>query len=515
MSDMKLIMENWRGYVNALDSSLQQVELECDATKSDTIYLIKENKIKETSFSLLMEKYDRNEISTEKLGKILEESIKYEHQKLLDEGVLDSLKKSWAEWKEDAPPEELGKIAKAQWRARQVLYTFTYGAAAKAVRFVRGVISKIVNSVGNYIKTLFPLTKNPPKKPVAIKLLRQALKLAKYVGKILRGVAKALGAIVKPVIKFLSNPVVKNAILIACVAVLMVSAMLPGALIAAPAFLIPMAQSRVAVATAKKAIGLEEQEESLDEDITGGLGAEALGRAFTMGEFAVEVYESMSLDELGKAIDILANEIGDATVDHRMLQSTVQSVVVSPDGTEVINFSEKDWFTTSDQLLFQQFEAMEELQQLAAHKKYEKVLTITERGMDGSFDAMNNIVRNTIVAAKLHCEDDPASCAGASKFIEEVDVMITSAVESEATAMYEETRKVVEMSDGVAGIPQDDEYSSTEFTSTSSDSSVRRGISRPGSVKSYADIGQPDLQPGQVGTKGHTYTTSQQIRTKS
>ena len=46
MSDMKLIMENWRGYVNVLDSSLQQAELECDDAKSDTIYLIKENKIK-------------------------------------------------------------------------------------------------------------------------------------------------------------------------------------------------------------------------------------------------------------------------------------------------------------------------------------------------------------------------------------------------------------------------------------------------------------------------------------
>ena len=43
MSDMKLIMENWRGYVNVLDSSLQQAELECDDAKSDTIYLIKEN----------------------------------------------------------------------------------------------------------------------------------------------------------------------------------------------------------------------------------------------------------------------------------------------------------------------------------------------------------------------------------------------------------------------------------------------------------------------------------------
>ena len=350
MSDMKLIMENWRGYVNVLDSSLQQAELECDDAKSDTIYLIKENKIKETSFSLLMEKYDRDEISTEKLGKILEESVEYEHQKLLNEGVLDVLKKSWAEWKKDAPPEELGKIAKAQWRARQALYVFTYGAAAKAIRFVRGVIKKLVGAVGGYLKKVFPLTKNPPKQSVAVKLLKQALKLAGYVGKVLKGAAKALGAIVKPVVKLLSNPVVKNALMVACVAVLIVSMVMPTALVAAPAFLVPMATRRVAVATAKKAVGLEEQEESLDEDV-GDLGAAGIGWTFTMGEFAEQIYDQMSLDEIGKAMDILATQIGDATVDQRVIQSTIENVVISPDGTEVVDYSEKVWIGNSNELV--------------------------------------------------------------------------------------------------------------------------------------------------------------------
>ena len=243
--EMKLIMENWRRFVDEAEESLAQAENECGSVESDTIYLIKENSIKETSLSLLMEKYDRDEISTEKLGKIIKESIEYEHQQLLNEGLLDWLKKSWTEWKEDAPPEELAKIAKMQWRARQALYVFVYGGAAKASKFVRGVIKKIASALTNYLKKIFPLTKEPPEPSVATKLLNQALKLAGFVGKILRGAAKALSAIIKPLLKFLTNPVVKNTLITACVVIVLLSALMPSTLVAAPAFLVPMATRRL------------------------------------------------------------------------------------------------------------------------------------------------------------------------------------------------------------------------------------------------------------------------------
>ena len=507
MSDMKLIMENWRGYVNVLDSSLQQAELECDDAKSDTIYLIKESKIKETSFSLLMEKYDRDEISTEKLGKILEESVEYEHQKLLNEGVLDVLKKSWAEWKKDAPPEELGKIAKAQWRARQALYVFTYGAAAKAIRFVRGVIKKLVGAVGGYLKKVFPLTKNPPKQSVAVKLLKQALKLAGYVGKVLKGAAKALGAIVKPVIKLLSNPVVKNALMVACVAVLIVSMVMPTALVAAPAFLVPMATRRVAVATAKKAIGLKEQEESLDEDV-GDLGAAGIGWTFTMGEFAEQIYDQMSLDEIGKAMDILATQIGDATVDQRVIQSTIENVVISPDGTEVVDYSNKVWIGNSNELVAEQMRALQELKQLALHRKYDKAIDVIPRGLDSSMDAMDNIVRNTLAAAKFHCEDDPAACKGASKFVAEINVLSNQSVKSEIAVFSQQTREFAKVSGEIVK----DEISYTGTSARSGDTATRTYVSRAGSV----DPGQPELiEPGQVGPKGREVSFTDKIRTRA
>ena len=59
----------------------------------DTVYMLKEGKsVENTSMSLLVEQYEEGSIDEDKLSAILLESIEYEHQQLLNEGVLDSLK---------------------------------------------------------------------------------------------------------------------------------------------------------------------------------------------------------------------------------------------------------------------------------------------------------------------------------------------------------------------------------------------------------------------------------------
>jgi len=216
----------------------------------------------------------------------------------------------------------------------------------------------------------------------------------------------------------------------------------------------------------------------------------------------------MSLDEIGKAMDILATQIGDATVDQRVIQSTIENVVISPDGTEVVDYSNKVWIGNSNELVAEQMRALEELKQLALHRKYDKAIDAIPRGLDSSMDAMDNIVRNTLAAAKLHCEDDPAACKGASKFVAEINVLSNQAVKSDIVHFSQQTREFAKVSGEIVK----DEISYTGQTSADVDSATRTYVSRAGSV----DPGQPELiEPGQVGPKGREVSSATKIRTRA
>ena len=91
MNDMNHIMESWRKYTQVANTFEEKYSL--TSQEYDTVYILKEGKsVENTSMSLLVEQYEEGSIDEDKLSAILLESIEYEHQQLLNEGVLDSLK---------------------------------------------------------------------------------------------------------------------------------------------------------------------------------------------------------------------------------------------------------------------------------------------------------------------------------------------------------------------------------------------------------------------------------------
>ena len=153
-------------------------------------------------------------------------------------------------------------------------------------------------------------------------------------------------------------------------------------------------------------------------------------------------------------------------------------------------------------------DALRELKQLALHRKYDKAIDVIPRGLDSSMDAMDNIVRNTLAAAKFHCEDDPAACKGASKFVAEINVLSNQSVKSEIAVFSQQTREFAKVSGEIVK----DEISYTGTSARSGDVATRTYVSRAGSV----DPGQPELiEPGQVGPKGREVSFTDKIRTRT
>ena len=84
MSDMKLIMEGWRTYVESLEYEEPKVFLfEGQEKKS------------EKNLSLLFEEADKGLLTEEEVLKAWRKTVLYESQQLINEGVMDALKNGW------------------------------------------------------------------------------------------------------------------------------------------------------------------------------------------------------------------------------------------------------------------------------------------------------------------------------------------------------------------------------------------------------------------------------------
>ena len=84
MSDMKLIMEGWRTYVESLEYEEPKVFLfEGQEKKS------------EKNLSLLFEEADKGLMTEEEVLEAWRKTVLYESQQLINEGVMDSLRAGW------------------------------------------------------------------------------------------------------------------------------------------------------------------------------------------------------------------------------------------------------------------------------------------------------------------------------------------------------------------------------------------------------------------------------------
>ena len=132
MSDMKLIMESWRGYVE------KNKDLEC------SVHVLNEKKVlvETVNLSTLTEQADRGLITEEKLMEMWFDSAEYKWQQLINEGVIDVLKKGWQAVKKGA--EFVGGKAIAAWEwATTKFRNFWIETYVRGIDLVQRVVGKV------------------------------------------------------------------------------------------------------------------------------------------------------------------------------------------------------------------------------------------------------------------------------------------------------------------------------------------------------------------------------------
>ena len=417
---MKLLMESWRKYSEVVSSFEEKYSL--NSKEFDTVYVLKENnQVEKTNMSLLAEQYSKDLINEDEFGDTLFESINYEYQQLLNEGVLDVLKKVAGKVGGVVKP----ALAAAQFKARQAFYKVLYGTASKIIKFVTSLSNKAMNYLGSYMNQVSKFKDNPPKPNVAQKLIARGVKIAKVVGSIFKKLASFMLKAIKPMGNFLGHPVVKNTILIGSVLIAGVALAAPGAIAGTSmAFLVPFATRRSGLEAGKAALGMGKYD--LNKDKVN----EETEIAYGMTAELQQMLNDLSQEELGIMINDVAEDIGSGKLDRSVELSTVQNVVTDPDGKEIVSFTDKAWVQYSDQNLKAQYAALDILKQAGRGEQHSLIFE-SAKDLEKWQAQTEIILKNAAKMAQDHCASDPAACAGAEAFINDIEIANTAVVDNE------------------------------------------------------------------------------------
>ena len=429
MNDMKLLMESWRKYSEVISSFEEKYAL--NSKELETVYVLKENnQVEKTNMSLLAEQYSKDLINEDEFGNTLFESINYEYQQLLNEGVLDVLKKVAGKVGGVVKP----ALAAAQFKARQAFYKVLYGTASKIIKFVTSLSKKAMNYLGSYMKQVSKFKDNPPKPNVAQKLIARGVKIAKVVGSIFKKVGSFMIKVIQSISKFLGHPVVKNTILIGSVLIAGVALAAPGAIAGTSmAFLVPFATRRSGFEAGKAALGMGKYD--LNKDKVN----EETEIAYGMTAELQQMLNDLSQEELGIMINDVAEDIGSGKLDISVHDSTVENVVTDPDGKEIVSFTDKTWVKYSDQNLKAQYAALDILKQAGRGEQHSLIFE-SAKDLEKWQAQTETILKNAAKMAKEHCASDPlAACAGAEAFIKDIEIANTAVVDSEFIAYSKQT----------------------------------------------------------------------------
>ena len=418
---MHMIMENFRRFTNE--------------EASEKIFLLKEGKVqKQTTLSELIKKRDVGKINNLKLIDALNESIEYEFKQLVETESKDltkneihelfgSDKKRQAKWDkiaagEDEEAQEGGKEGKKtlKYKFREKVWKFFYSKATAYIKSISGQDKNTTKSLRQrFSAATQALQAGDTKKALKLFSTASLKAIAKPVGmffkmlaKVLQGALRLMGWIGK----ILKYPLVRSAFMVFLIIVAFNAVTVGGAVIAAA----KVANHTTALITGKTATG----------HIAGKAAAGAgkmVRKALTKEEMLSEsedlvdiatILGELNLDELNVALIAAAERLEGMEIAMDSESYFVEYEMYGPDG-EVIAVDESV-FTYADKTQEAQYKAFGALK--IAMREIEKSGDV--EGIGGVTEATAQALNQAKEAALFHCENDPASCAGARPFADSI-----------------------------------------------------------------------------------------------
>lgn len=441
MKDMKLIMESWRNF-----TEISNEEIVMSPADLDRVHLLKEGKLTgETTISLLIERYEKDEITGLQAAQIINESIEYEYS-LLPEGIVDDIVSGLGKGVEKMQ----AGARKARDVAKEKFFNVIYGGVGKFLKYLAAQKQKAAAATTGHLQKIQVAAKKKDVKAVAQLTAGAGLKLLvkglKFLGKALMVVVKGIAGLIQKAGRLMQHPAVK-VLVIVC-------------LLAAFATMVTTA-GPVAAMVAGPGRGLASQ--ALKATTGKGLAGQAIAGAGKVAKVAGKA--AFGTDEKGEMLQEaeeligLADIIGDLDID--TIGAAIVKLAADLEGKEVFSVSTMSQMATSVQKAGEAEEYVEK-------SKYLKIFAdealglqsdalgnlqdIHQKMMQGELDQLMHggwskdlaeVMQSAIKVAANHCKEDPTACEGASALGATIKQTWSGIVESETMSVATQSNKMV------------------------------------------------------------------------
>jgi len=411
-NSMGIIMENWRKFTDEA-----QKVLPCDDQAELKLFLFENNSPTPTSEILLdslIEDYENEFINEEQIFDQWNQSLDYEYNEFLKEGLLDALKS----------PLKTAAAIKAKALAKSKILKYVAKAFGGIIQIVKGLLGLVKKAERGMLNATHK--KGGVDQKTIVKIYTQ---ITSKIGAGIKKVFGWVGSILKGIMKAYSHPLVKVCVLVACVCVVMLSLAGSGLFVGALAF---------APAFATRKLGIK--------------GAKAFWKGIPNAPLAVAPKQrpdlgpisAMGAGQLTKE-ELLNEDMAGAEVFGQMMATILEAV---PEGIEDVQEVEdiitqtshgvesSTWITSANETLNDQLDAVEMLQSAMAGRDSELEMFMT---LSESADSnIRDILENAKAVAEAACLEDQTICEASNELASKFKILYETDLHSELNDFIEE-----------------------------------------------------------------------------
>ena len=421
MKDMKLIMESWRTYTKANSTPTALLSGDSSRIFNDPV-------------DQLLYEHAMGNKKTEEVVLIMEKYIDSQYNSILEEGIIDNIKKG------------AGKVKEA---AKTQMFKFVYGTAGKLIRLINTVMKKIISPVQKLMNSI---------KEKASEYLKSKEQQSKLV-KVLMSIARKVKQVISPIKSGMEKigkiaygkdskfPAFKGCILAVSGAVALLALTCSGLFAGALAFAPFYAGKKIAFAAGMKGVkaGVGAAKASLAKKAaaTAAMAENIISEVVTEVEEIANV--SAEIWSVAKAFIVQAIQTDPDPTNIGHFSSVTASSVDIGTGEEAL--AGMTFWTQQDASMNSAFEA---LQQMSMDQFQPENITAED------FAMLSDEVRKTMgVAIKMaatHCESDPTACAGKDLLMKDIYMVFdTTKIASETVqASSSVVNTVTDLATGMA-----------------------------------------------------------------
>lgn len=385
MSDMKLIMEGWRQYSKSATMPVSLVTGDPQRIFSDPV-------------DQLLYEHAMGSKKTEDVVLIVEKYIDTQYNAILEEGIIDNIKKG------------TGKVKDA---AKTTLFKFVYGTAGKLIRLINTVMRKMISPIQKLMNNIKAKASEYLKsKEEQSKIVKVLMSVARKVKQVISPIKSGMGKIGKFAYgKSTRFPAFKGCILAVSGAVALLALTCSGLFAGALAFAPVYAGKKIAFAAGMKGVKAGVKAAKAAVAKKAAVAEEIIREMVT----EVEEIASVSAEVWSVAKAFIVQAVQTDPDPENISAFAKFAAQTTDDAVGTGASASVSYWTAEDEAMDAAFNA---LQQMSMDQFQPENITAEDFAMLS--EEVRKIMGVAIKMAAEHCENDPTACAGKDLLMDDV-----------------------------------------------------------------------------------------------